>query len=675
MYELLLVLVRYHDRILEKEFLLESVWPDSFVEQGNISFNINQLRKVLGDDAQTPAYIETIPRRGYRFVANVEECTAEELTDEPNALGDAESRPGRSRRVLFAAVTGAAVLIAGFAAVAWFLSSRVVRAAPILSAPFALERLSTDGQAHLAAMSRDGKMVVYSRRNAGKQGLWIMQPGTTDNSELVPLSDFVYYGLAISPDGKYVYFTRGERTGQGQQQPDIYRESIFGGAPQRIVKEAQGWISLSPDGEKVSFVRCPYTEEEYCSLWIADSIDGSNERKLLSRPRPFRIADNQISPDGKTIAFAVGQSRTASNDFSLSEVDIDGAAVRDLTSEKFFNIQHLGWLPNRELLLTARQEPDKNFRIWQVSANGAASPLTDDSQSYSELSLNDDGSLLVTSQVAPNFHLNVYKSRDAVLGPKRLANAQTVNFAPNGEIVFSSARTGNQEIWSINSDGSSERQLTNSPSDDVAPIVSPDNAVIFFASNRTGKIQIWKMNRDGSNQTQVTHIEGGNPSSVSPDGLWLYYKSALEKTFRRVSIEDGHEELIFDRSSQDSALAPSGDRVALTDKVNKENVLDVVALPNGAVIKKFNYPEPKATTVCLIWSHDEKYLAYVLTDEAGQQQTLWFQPMDGKEPRKVIDLNEEVYELSGLALSLDDQSIAVVQGTWNHDAVLIKGLK
>jgi Tol biopolymer transport system component len=183
------------------------------------------------------------------------------------------------------------------------------------------------------------------------------------------------------------------------------------------------------------------------------------------------------------------------------------------------------------------------------------------------------------------------------------------------------------------------------------------------------------MNRDGSNQIQVTNKEGGNPSFVSPDGQWLYYKSALEKTFRRVSIEDGREELIFDRSSQDSALAPSGDRVALTDKVNKENVLDVVALPNGAVIKTFNYPEPKATPVCLVWSHDEKYLAYVLTDEAGQEETLWFQAMDGKEPRKVIDLNEEVYELSGLALSPDDETIAVAQGTWNHDAVLIRGLK
>ena len=67
MFDLLLVLVQNPQRVLLKEFLLQSVWPDSFVEEGNITFNIRQLRKAMHDDAQSPCYIETIPRRGYRF--------------------------------------------------------------------------------------------------------------------------------------------------------------------------------------------------------------------------------------------------------------------------------------------------------------------------------------------------------------------------------------------------------------------------------------------------------------------------------------------------------------------------------------------------------------------------------------------------------------------------------
>jgi len=673
MFELLLVLVRNPGRTLEKEFLLQSVWPDSFVEEGNISFNVRQLRKALGDDAQTPLYIETIPRQGYRFIANVDEFVTDDQAVERASPPEPKIQRAALSGPVFAAISGGILLIIGLSALAWFLSSRSVKAAPILSVPFALEKLSTDGQVYLATISRDGKTIVYSRRSAGKQSLWVMQLGTGENSELVPLSDFVYYGVAISPDGKFIYYSRSERT--SERQPDIYRKSIFGGVPQRIISEAQGWISLSPDGSQISFVRCPYTEEEYCSLWTSDSQDGANERKLISRPQPIRIADNQFSPDGKTIAFSEGHSRTYSNEFGVAEVSIDGTQVRDLTSEKFFNISHLAWLPNGELLLTGRREPDRNFRIWQVSVNGAISPLTDDSQSYSTLSLNDDGSLLITSQVTPSFHLKVYSLSDLDSEPKQLANAQAVNFASNMEIIFSSARTGNQEIWSINSDGSNERQLTNNPADDVTPVASPDNAVIFFASNRTGKIQVWKMNRDGSNQTQVTFDDGGNPVSVSPDGQWVNYKSALGRSLKRVSVDGGREESIFDRMSRDSTLSPTGDRIALTDRTNKENNLNVVSVSDQKVIKSFNYPQAKTSPIWLGWSRDEKYLAYILTDESGVEESLWFQPMDGTPPRKTIGFSDEIFELSGFAISPDGKSFAAAEGTWNHDLILIKGLR
>jgi Tol biopolymer transport system component len=677
MFELLLVLVRNPDRILEKEFLLEAVWGNVFVEEGNISFNIRQLRKALNDDAQAPSYIETIPRRGYRFIAKVDEIVIEEntLASESVLIANAKSRP-RWRRRIVATVSVAAVLIAAFALAAWLRSTRVVQAAPILTSPFALEKLSTDGEVSLAAISRDGKMVVYSRRNAGKQSLWLMQPGTSDNTQIIPPSDFSYYGLAIAPDTKAIYFSR--RQISGQRQTDIYREPIYGGVPQRIVSEAQGWFSLSPNGDKISFVRCPYEEDEYCSLWIADSSDGGNERKLASRPFPLRIADNKISPDGKTIAFAVGQSRNSSNEFGVALLDIESGIEREFTTEKFINIQYLTWLPDQKaILITARRQPDKNFRIWQVLASsGDATALTDDSQSYSELSLSGDGSVLVSSQVAPNFHLNIYQTQDPAQPPRRLSNSLSIGFAPDGGIVFSSARTGNREIWSIAPDGSDERQLTNDSSDDVAAIVSEDNKLIFFASNRTGKIQIWKMNRDGSNQTQVTFAEGGYPSFVSADGRWVYYRSAIQKIFGRVSIQDNKEERIFDRVGPDAALSPDGNHVAQSETVNGENVLNIISVPDGKTVATYHFAKPKANLIAFVWSHDGKYLAYILTDELESKHTLWFQSLDRQPARKMADLREgDVFESSGLALSPDNKALAISEGTWNHDAVLIRGLK
>src|SRR5215813_2000630 len=68
-FETLLVLVKNHGQVIEKDRLLNEVWTDSFVEEGSLSRNIHELRKALGDNSGKPDYIETLPRRGYRFVA------------------------------------------------------------------------------------------------------------------------------------------------------------------------------------------------------------------------------------------------------------------------------------------------------------------------------------------------------------------------------------------------------------------------------------------------------------------------------------------------------------------------------------------------------------------------------------------------------------------------------
>src|SRR5437763_367137 len=71
--EILLVLVRNAGRVLKKEELLETVWPDAFVEENNLPRNISALRKALGEEPTEHKYIVTVPGQGYRFVANVRE--------------------------------------------------------------------------------------------------------------------------------------------------------------------------------------------------------------------------------------------------------------------------------------------------------------------------------------------------------------------------------------------------------------------------------------------------------------------------------------------------------------------------------------------------------------------------------------------------------------------------
>src|ERR1043166_4159199 len=76
LFETLLILVENCGRIVQKEQFMERLWPHTFVEEANLTSNIQQLRKSLGDNARQPRYIETVTKRGYRFIANVERMDA-----------------------------------------------------------------------------------------------------------------------------------------------------------------------------------------------------------------------------------------------------------------------------------------------------------------------------------------------------------------------------------------------------------------------------------------------------------------------------------------------------------------------------------------------------------------------------------------------------------------------
>src|SRR5688572_8778172 len=428
-FDTLEILVENTGKLLEKDELMQRLWQDRFVEESNLTSNIKMLRKALGDDAARPEFIETVPRRGYRFIAEVNKTSSENGVgnDAGRAIAKDPVSSSSSARFKGFLVVPIAILVMGIGFSGYWFAKNANggAAAPILSALFATQKLSTNGKVFTAAISLDGKNVVYTNEIEGKQSVWLRQLDTGNNVEIIPPSDDFYYGLTLSPDGNFLYFTRKPKDLEGQA--DIYRLSIFGGIPTKIVSETQGNISVSADGEKISFRRCYYREEEYCSLWIADASDGKNERKLASRSRPIRIGDNEISPDGKSVAFAVGQSENQANEFGLVEVNIESGAERELTAEKFFNIKHLAWLPDGSgLLITARKSTEINFRIWQVSTDsGEALPLTKDSESYSALSLDREAVRLVSAQTKQDFHLHLVNLENPSSN-RLLANASTV---------------------------------------------------------------------------------------------------------------------------------------------------------------------------------------------------------------------------------------------------------
>jgi len=424
-------------------------------------------------------------------------------------------------------------------------------------------------------------------------------------------------------------------------------------------------------------VRCYYREDENCSLWIADSANGSNERKLALRASPSRIGDNRFSPDGRSIAFASGQSANRSNDFGVAEVDLATGQERELSHEKFFNIRSMAWLPGEDgLLITASRFPNKSFRIWELRFGASeATPLTNESETYANLSLSTDGAALTATLVNEDFRLRTFDAKTPLVG-RVLAGAESTSFAPDGRILFSSLMSGSEEIWSMSSDGSSQKQLTNDLADKSAPFADRNNNSIYFASNRSGSVEVWRMNSDGSDPSQLTSGHGGFPLFVSLDNEWVYYQHGTDRTLWRVSTKNGEEKQVLNKPSNYFAISPNGAQVAYLQKQGDQRLVTIASLSDGQPTATFSLVDRRSQLCNIVWMPDGKDLAYITTDAETGNNVLWKQSLGPAAPRQIATIGNDV--ISGalsLAVSPDEKTLAVIDGGWRYDTVLIHGLR
>jgi len=670
-FETLQVFVENAGHLLEKEELMKKLWQDRFVEESNLTFNIKMLRRVLNDDAHRPRFIETVPRRGYRFIAKVNH-RLETGSPETGFLKPAVPAPA-AKRTHFA-IGALVMLLAGalgiFLILAWGKQDAATLNAPILSTPFRSEKFATGGAVR-AVITPDGKYVAYTSETGGKESIWLRQLATSENIQIVPPSDEQYLGLAISHDGNSLYFVR--RSLADPSSSAIYRVMTFGGIPVKVVDKAEGTVSLSPDDKQLSFIRCNYQDQDFCSLLVADA-DGRNERRVLTRQRPVRLSGAQFSPDGKAIAVASGQSWSGGSDFRLAQIDLASGAEHLVSQKTFFDITSLKWLPDSDGLLVAANETlNGRLRIWHVSATtGELVALTKDATDYISLSLDQAADKMVATHVGNTFHLYLAKIDD-VTNPKNLGLARVgVAFAPDGKLVYE----GNDgDIWTINPAGGEQRQLTNNSASDIYPRTSPDGRLIFFTSNRSGSNQVWRMNADGSNQTQLTKQEGGYPRFVSADGKWVYFASGLHQNLWRVSAEGGEEIQVsmpsLSFSSDGKFVAyfsgeqEGGNRIRLAImSVDEPKVVRTYKLATGG-------PHPIGIDRTSGWTSANQSFYYITTD--GSRNLLWRQPLDAENPQLIGDLGNE--DIVQLAVAPDGLSFAVIRGRWIHEAVIIEGLK
>src|SRR5215813_6672921 len=464
-FETLLLLVRNHGSIVTKEKMLDTLWPDVFVEESNVTFNITMLRKALGDTKRSSVYIETVPRRGYRFKTQVREILEEDpsvgpdrsevpthagngrpeaiaATNEPappirsqtisrtvaRALWAPQSFASLSKRTrTISLLVLAAVVLIGAATVWRFNRHSSVHAVgpasrrmPLNPGALKIEQLTTYGNIGAAVVSPDGKQIAYVEENNGQQSLWLKQMATAVNVRIIPPGYPVYNQIMFSHDGNYVYFAQHAEN----ESSDLYRIPALGGPPAKLHQNIEGTFTLSPDDNQVAFKRRDRIARED-TLYIAD-LGSGQERALVKHHAPDWLFAFSWSPNGKVIIFASGETDSMRRTMSISEVNVETGAERLLLKPNWYFINQFEWLRDGSGLLICAKE-NMSPEIWQMSYPGAQlQKITDDLNYYLSMSLTADATRLVAVQsrlvsqvwVAPSF--DVTEARNIAGGRGKL---------------------------------------------------------------------------------------------------------------------------------------------------------------------------------------------------------------------------------------------------------------
>lgn len=714
--ETLLALIEHNGEVVEKDDLMKWLWPDSFVEEANLTQNIYMLRKALGESG----YIETVPRRGYKFAAEVKEweeipsdlivikekttarVSYEEETDdsfeaEPKRLSleakdyqaltgiervgaqavlqlpqvESTARPHGRRKVWLAAAFVAGLILIGIIAFRLYSSSL----------PFEkvkLTRFTTTGKAVKAAISPDGKYLAYVLSDAGQQSIWLRQIATGKDLQLVSPLRTDFDGLTFSHDGSYVYYVSQEMNHLGV----LFQVPSLGGTPTKLAEDVDSPVTLSPDDKRLAFIRFSPTDR---SIIIANT-DGTEEKRLASTSQgaSFRIGVTVSppafippawSPDGKTIACPVMITDGEGEYQSIWGFPTDGGAGRPLAFERWQSVGRMDWLADGSGLLTIAAELGANStqQIWYISyPKGAARRVTNDLSDYRDLSLTTDAKTLIAVQSKRRANIQVAQSSD-MAHPRQLTNTNYdglggISWTPDGKLVYTLQAGGEQNLWLTGLDSGEPKQLTAHAGLNRQPVVSPDGRYIVFVSNRTGRYHLWRIDADGKHPQELTHgAEDGEPD-FSLDSQSVIYRSMVSGTayLFRVAITGGEPVRLTDKTSGLPAVSPDGKLIAFYYRT-------APAAKNQIAIMPIAGGEPKL--ICdlpahygqLHWMPDGSAIAFA--DRQSEQGNIWSQPLDGGPAKQLTYWRPD--PIFSFNWSRDGRWLAYADGALTSDVILI----
>jgi Tol biopolymer transport system component/DNA-binding winged helix-turn-helix (wHTH) protein len=291
-FQVLAILLECPGEVVTRDELQKRLWPDTFVDvDHNLNTAINKIREVLGDSAENPKFVETLPRRGYRFIAPLVNAGN---GANPVTIATTDAATLRPRRIL-----GAALLFGGLAllAGAGFLVYKG-RHAPSLPRQRPLTRVTFgDGLQIGASWSPDGRFIAYSSDRGGKFDIWVQQVSGGDPVQITKGPGH-HWQPDWSPDGKYIAYRSEE--GEG----GLYIVPALGGAGlERRISSFGYFPRWSPDSSQILF-QTHFAPLAFANKFYLAHLDGSVPNLVLAEfltHHKLWPAAATWHPDGKRV--------------------------------------------------------------------------------------------------------------------------------------------------------------------------------------------------------------------------------------------------------------------------------------------------------------------------------------------------------------------------------------